>query len=161
MIQNFSRYQCFPSIGKIWDKKKKEFVKGSENGRGYIIVNLQNDEGIWKTMCYHRAILMSYMGEGIPVGYEVNHIDEDKTNNQIKNLNLMTHRENCNHGTRTERLAKALSKRVQAYDKQGNLVYDFPSAHEAERQFGFKNGNIIKCCKGKRKTHKGLIWKYA
>ena len=171
MIENFSRYQCFPSVGKIWDKKKKRFVEGCDNGHGYIIVTLQNDNGKWKTMLYHRAILMAYLGEGIPVGYEVNHIDECKTNNQIKNLNLMTPKENCNHGTRNKRVAKAQrndpnrSKRVQAFDKQGNLVYDFPSSMEAQRQFGFNNGAIIACCKNKfnregNNVYKGLIWRY-
>ena len=171
MIQNFSRYQCFPSVGKIYDKKLKRFVKGHYTKDGYIQVWLQNDEGIWKNMKFHRAILMAYMGEGIPVGYEVNHIDECKTNNQIRNLNLMTRNENINHGTRNERVAKALtnnpnkSKRIQAFDKQGNLVYDFPSAHEAERQIGFKHGAIIACCKNKfnregNNVYKGLIWKY-
>ena len=161
MIQNFSRYQCFPIVGKIWDKKKKRFVEEHYTKNGYVYVNLQNDEGIWKKMLYHRAILMSYLGEGIPVGLEVNHIDECKTNNQIKNLNLMTHRDNCNHGTRNERRAKTQSKRVQAFDKEGHLIYDFPSAHEAQRQMGFAQQNISKCCLGKRKSHKGYIWRYA
>ena len=167
MIQNFSRYQCFPTVGKIYDKKLKRFVKGWEQPNGYVYVNLQNDEGIWKGMKFHRAILMAYMGEGIPVGYEVNHIDECKKNNQIKNLNLMTHRDNVNFGTGIERRAKAqinhpnLSKRVKAFDKEGNLVYDFPSAKEAERQFGFNHGNITSCCNGKRKTAHGYIWQYA
>ena len=167
MIQNFSRYQCFPSVGKIYDKKMKRFVEGHDNGDGYIRVCLQNDGGIWKNMMFHRAILMSYLGEGIPIGYEVNHIDENKKNNQIKNLNLMTPKENCNHGTRNKRVAKTQrndpkkSIRVQAFDKQGNLVFDFPSSREAERQMGFKPSNISACCKGKRKYHKGLIWQYA
>ena len=160
MIQNFNRYQVFPSVGKIYDKKLKRFIEGSDNGYGYLIVSLQNDDGIWKVMMFHRAILMSYMGEGIPIGYEVNHIDEVKTNNQIKNLNLMTHRDNINFGTRTERVAKTKSKRVQAYDKQGNLVFDFPSAMEAQRQMGFKQGNITSCCNGKIKSAYGYIWKY-
>lgn len=179
MIQNFSRYQCFPTVGKIYDKKKKRFVEGCEHPSGYIIVSLQDDNGNWKMMLFHRVILMAYMGEGIPDGLEVNHLDECKTNNQIRNLNLMTHKDNCNFGTRNERVGKASgkartnnpkviaaltnnpkkSKRVQAFNTQGNLVYDFPSAMEAERQ-GFNNSNIIKCCNGKRKTHKGLIWKY-
>ena len=161
MIQNFSRYQCFPSVGKIYDLKKKRFVKGYEHPNGYIYVCLQNDEGEWKMMLFHRAILEAYRGSSIPVGYEVNHIDECKTNNQIKNLNLMTPKENCNFGTRNERRAKTQSKRVKAFDKQGNLVYDFPSTKEAQRQIGFNNGNISKCCNGKLKSAYGFIWIYA
>ena len=166
MIQNFSRYQCFPSVGKIYDKKRKRFVKGC-NKDGYIQVTLTNDEGEWKHMRFHRAILMSYMGEGIPIGLEVNHIDEDKLNNKIKNLNLMTHKDNMNWGTHNDRVGKArinnpkISKRVQAFDKEGNLVFDFPSAKEAQRQMGFNNSNISACCIGKSKSAYGYTWKYA
>lgn len=177
MIQNFSRYQVFPSVGKIYDLKKKRFVEGCEHPSGYVYVCLQNDEGEWKMMRFHRVILEAYRGEGIPVGLEVNHIDECKTNNQIKNLNLMTPKQNTNWGTCIERRAKAntnnpkliasltnhpnLSKRVQAFDKQGHLVYDFPSSKEAERQMGFKHGSISRCCNGKRKSAHGYIWRYA
>ena len=167
MIQNFSRYQCFPTVGKIYDKKLKRFVKGYEQASGYIRVCLQDDDGNWIKMLFHRAILEAYIGEGIPQGFEVNHIDECKKNNQIKNLNLMTHNENINFGTRNERIAKAQmndpnrSKRVQAFNKDGKLVFDFPSSMEAQRKMGFNNSHIIECCKGKLKTHKGLIWRYA
>lgn len=165
MIQNFSRYQCFPTVGKIYDKKRKRFVNGYEHPSGYIYVWLQDDYGNWKYMLFHRVILEAYRGEGIPQGLEVNHINECKTDNQIRNLNLLTPKDNTNWGTGIERCAKVrinhpnMSKRIQAFDKDGNLIYDFPSAREAERQ-GFNNSHIIKCCKGKLKTHKGLIWKY-
>lgn len=72
----------------------------------------------------------------------------------------MTPKENCNWGSRNERFTKALSKRVQAFDKEGNLVYDFPSTMEAQRQMGFSNSAICACCNGKRKSAYGLIWKY-
>ena len=166
MIQNFSRYQCFPTVGKIYDKKRKRFVNGYEYHSGYIYVRLQDDDGVWKTMLFHRVILEAYRGEGIPDGLEVNHIDECKNNNQISNLNLMTPKENCNFGTRNERAAKAQmndpnkSKRVQAFDKEGKLVFDFPSVREARRQLGFDIGNISACCLGKSKSAYGYIWKY-
>lgn len=52
------------------------------------------------------------------------------------------------------------SKPVEALDKTtGKVVYVFPSAKEAERH-GFYNSNISDCCNGKRKSHKGYIWRY-
>jgi group I intron endonuclease len=53
------------------------------------------------------------------------------------------------------------SKAIQAFDKDGNVVMEFPSTQEAERQ-GYGNHSLIsKCCLGKRKSHGGFIWRFA
>ena len=46
------------------------------------------------------------------------------------------------------------------YDLNDNLVKEYPSAHQVERETGFDNGYIIACCKGKYKTAYGYKWKY-
>ena len=57
---------------------------------------------------------------------------------------------------------KDQSKPVLQIDKKTNeVIAEFPSMAEVERQFGFSQGHISNCCLGKRKTHKGFIWKYA
>lgn len=55
------------------------------------------------------------------------------------------------------------SKRVLRYTKDMKLLAEYPSAHEAARQLGFSRGCISTCCsgKGRMKTYKGSIWKYA
>lgn len=157
-IDNFSDYEIYPKDGKIWSLKRNKFLGANRNG--YLTVALYADDGsVWNTGV-HRVIYTACYGE-ISEGLEVNHIDEDKSNNSISNLNLMTSKENNNWGTRNERLAKALSKPVGAF-KDGKLVLTFPSANEAERQLGFKQVHIGKCCKGVKgfKTHKGYEWRY-
>ena len=52
------------------------------------------------------------------------------------------------------------SKPVEAYDNNGNLVFRFPSTMEAGRN-GFNSKDISSCCRGKRKRHKGLYWRFA
>ena len=57
--------------------------------------------------------------------------------------------------------AKALMKPVSKYTKDGEYVETFESAMEAARALGAKNNSlIIACCKGKKKTGYGFIWKY-
>ena len=118
---------------------------------------------------------------------EVNHIDENKDNNSISNLNLMTPKENCNWGTRNERSSKAISKALKGRNlseehkgniskalkgkanvalskqvgafKDGELMMTFPSISEAGRN-GFSIGNICSCCNGLRNFHKGYQWQY-
>ena len=91
---------------------------------------------------------------------QVNHIDEDKSNNRLDNLNLMTAKENCNYGTRNIRFALAQSKTVLQFDKNGNFIKEWISTQEIGRILKLHQPNIWKCCHGERKTCGGFIWKY-
>ena len=52
------------------------------------------------------------------------------------------------------------SKPVLQFSKDGELIAEYPSSHEAERKTGCNQGHICKCCKGKCKSAGGYIWKY-
>ena len=49
---------------------------------------------------------------------------------------------------------------VLQFSKTGELIAEYPSTREAERQTGCSHGNICACCKGKYKSCGGFIWKY-
>lgn len=68
---------------------------------------------------------------------EINHKDENKSNNKVSNLEWCTKLYNIQYGTEIEKRSKA----------------------EAGRN-GFNGNHIVECCNGKRKTHKKLTWKY-
>ena len=96
----------------------------------------------------------------IPKQFCVNHIDEDKTNNTASNLEWCTYKENSNHGTRNERMAKTKNKPVCQYTRDGKLIKVWQSVNEVKRQLGFDCGNISKVALGKQKTAYGYVWKY-
>ena len=50
---------------------------------------------------------------------------------------------------------------ILQFSKDGDFIAEYSSTHEAERQTGCNQSNICKCCKGKRKSTGGYIWKYA
>ena len=52
------------------------------------------------------------------------------------------------------------TKPVIQFSKDGEFIAEYPSTMEAERQTGCNQGHICKCCKGKRKSCGGFIWKY-
>lgn len=133
-----------------------------ENGLGYLKVCLcKNGKG--KTFRIHRLVAEAFLPNWCE-GQQVNHIDEDKTNNHVNNLEWCDIKYNINHGTRNERVAEKntngkLSKIVLQFTKNGELVREWPSTQEAERK-GFNHGHIVSCCSGKLKSYKGYIWKY-
>ena len=49
---------------------------------------------------------------------------------------------------------------VIQFSKSGELIAEYPSTWEAERRTGCYQGHICDCCKGKRKSCGGYIWKY-
>ena len=57
------------------------------------------------------------------------------------------------------------SKKVLQYDKNGNFIKEYPSAHEAARQLDKTSvhgeQNILSCARGKTKTAYGYVWKFA
>ena len=156
-FRNYDKYDVYPD-GRIFSYYTNKFLKPGLNSQGYQQVTLVDDEGNKKTYRLNRLIYETFSGSPIPEGMQVNHIDEDKTNDCFSNLNLMTPKENTNWGSGIERCHKAISKQVGAF-KNDELVMVFQSTREAGR-FGFNQGKISDCCNGKRKTHKGFEWKY-
>ena len=58
-----------------------------------------------------QRVIYYYFKGDIPDDMKVNHIDENKFNNSIDNLNLLSHTDHCNWGTRNERISNALKGR--------------------------------------------------
>ena len=108
----------------------------------------------------HRLVWIVFNGP-IPEGMQVNHINEDKSDNRLENLNLMTPSENINWGTCIERRAKTHSRWVIKLSQNNEILHFYKSAMDASSETGIDNSGIGKCCKGKKKTAGGYIWKYA
>lgn len=89
---------------------------------------------------------------------QVNHKDENKTNNCISNLEWCTKEYNLNYGTCKKRIGEANSKFLFQLRKDGSLVRVWPSSMEVQRQLGYSSGNICMCCAGKRKSAYGYKW---
>lgn len=95
---------------------------------------------------------------------EVNHIDENKLNNDITNLEWVTRKENLNHGTRNERAGKAISKSnsiaIIATNLKTSESTEFYGSRECARQLGLNHGNITLVLKGNRRQTGGYTFKY-
>ena len=162
---NLGRIKSLERIDVRGHRVKEKILKPTINHKGYYKVPLCKNSKV-KKCSVHRLVWEAFNGQ-IPEGLQVNHINEIKTDNRLSNLNLMTCKENCNWGTHNERVAKKmtnrkdLSKPVLQFTLDGILIKEYPSINQVERELGFDQGNIVKCCNGKYKQMYGYIWKYA
>lgn len=162
-VSNWGRVK---SLGNGGTHKTSRILKPVKSKKGYLQVLLYKN-GKRKMCKIHRLVAETFLEnpENLP---EVNHKDENKTNNLVGtpennykdgNLEWVSHRENINHGTRNERVAKALSKPVLQLSLSGELIREWTSIEECGRN-GFNKGCVCNCCKGKLKTHKGFRFMY-
>ena len=126
---------------------------------GYLQVILYDSRGKSKTFRLHRLVCEAFH-QNPKNKPEVNHINEDKLDNRACNLEWVTAKENRNHGTRSIRIAKALSKPVGQYTRDGVLVKVWQSTQEVQRLLGLSQSNISNTALGKQKTSHGYVWKY-
>lgn len=140
--------------GKKYHRKERILKTWVDRG-GYLQVSLYDKKRKKKTCKVHRLIGLTFLrtveGKG-----EINHIDEDKTNNAVWNLEWCTRKENINYGTRNQRT----SKPVAQFTKNGEFVKLHQSVHSAGRSLGIYYQNICACAHGRAKTAYGFIWKY-
>ena len=165
VIPDYSDYEI-SNLGRIKSYKqdrKGKISLGSKDKKGYLTKTLTNEFGR-KTFKVHRLVAQAF----IPNIYnlpQINHIDENKENNRIDNLEWCDNCYNSNYGTRTERIALAnrccetTSKKVYSID-ENNIKEFFDSIGEAERITGLPHSNIVRALKGRRKTCGGRKWYY-
>ena len=136
--------------------KKEKILKPKKRSDGYLQVCIYK-YGIKKFILIHRLVAYAFVQNESLFYNEINHIDECKTNNCASNLQWCDHIYNINFGSHNERMAKSKSKPVICIET-GKI---YPSTIEIERQLGFSNANISRCCNGKLNSAYKLHWKWA
>lgn len=133
-------------------------LKFEKNSKGYFSVDLCKN-GIRKKYRVSRLVASAFV-ENTHCLPEVNHKDEDMTNNRADNLEWCNRAYNNNYGTRISKMAKSHRKPILQYTKDGNLVTKWEGAKEAEKTLGISAGSIWLCYNQKRKTAGGFVWQY-
>lgn len=153
-VSNLGRIKSLERINVLGRRVKEKILKPLISRNGYYLIGLYKNS-IQKFYYVHRLVWIAFNGQ-IPEGYEINHLNEVKSNNRLENLNLVTHKENINFGTRTEKCSKS----VLQFTLEDILIKEYPSINQVARETGFSQGNICACCNGKRKTAYNFKWKY-
>ena len=148
------------NLGRVKSLKfgKERILKPDTILNGYLRVQLwKNSKGI--RYLVHRLVAQAFIDnpDKLPM---INHKDENPSNNCVDNLEWCTHKYNINYGTCIQRMSEKISKTVYQYTMDGEIVAEYPSTMEVERQLGYAQSHISQCCNGKRKTANGFIWRY-
>lgn len=146
-------------VKSLWFGKEK-ILQPVKHKNGYLYVSL----GRKKIISIHRLVAEVFIPNpnNLP---QINHKDEDKTNNRVENIEWCNCKYNINYGTHNKRVSDTQindqnkSKKVIQFTLDGEFVKEWVSLHECSRN-GFQHQNIIRCCRGEYKQHKGFIWKY-
>lgn len=184
-IKNFKGYQVsnFGNIRSVdresiqWNGHKniKVLYKGKmlkkQTTKGYLTAVLWKDKKMYNKKI-HRLVAEAFISN--PNEYPiVNHIDGNKKNNNVANLEWCTYSHNVSeayklglmaisdkHKEKARQVGLSTGKAVMQIDLNGNVVNIFCSGRQASLLLGISQGNISSCCSGRMKTYKGYKWKY-
>lgn len=152
-IDGFPAYKV-DSAGNVYNSKGR-ILKPCTSANGYLRVSLNNGTEKHKRFLIHRLVAQAFIPnpDKLP---QINHIDQDKTNNGAENLEWCSPLHNLNHSHIIEKAGKANERKVQCITT--GKIYN--SIKEITSELGLSHSNIVACCKGRRHTCGGLKWKY-
>ena len=157
-IKNFPNYEV-SSHGRVRNIKTGRILKPGVNKHGYEIVALSNSFER-KTSAVHRLVADNFY-DGDHENLVVDHVDTNKRNNFIANLEFCTSGENNRRA-----YATGLKTPVPAYNQPTNRKVKivetgevFNSINECARYINGNHRHISDCLNGKLKTHKNFHYK--
>lgn len=155
-IKGYDGYEV-SNLGRI-----RSYIKYGNNGGDYHLLKAANKgdgyfrvclcvKGMKKNVYVHRIVAETFIDN--PFGYpQVNHKDEDKSNNAVTNLEWCSaeYNKTYSHG-----------KGVRQIDLEtGNTIEVYGSLRSASRKTGFDHTNIARACKGVWKQANGFAWEF-
>lgn len=174
-ITGFERYEITED-GRVWSTYYHLWLNPDIAHNGYLRVRLYHKEGS-KKFAVHVLVAKHFL-ENTENKPEVNHIDGNKTNNNVFNLEWVTGSENQLHAfksglhERTREASKRNMKLVQKwvmanqakvvlqYDLNGNFIAEHLSTGKAAIATGAQQTKISSVALGKRRTAGGFMWLY-
>lgn len=147
-IKNFKKYYA-TTCGKIIAKSRKCVMSTYLDTVGYKCVNLRDEEGNIKHLRVHRLIATTYLDISDPQE-QINHIDGNKLNCCILNLEIMSNKENTEHGYDTNLYTTRSKINIDVYNKNMEFLFSCKSMRECERKTNISRKLIALYIKGLR-----------
>ena len=152
-IEGYEGLYQVSSLGSIRNKKMN--LKQSYDRNKYRVITLCKN-GIQKKYRVNRIVAIAF----IPNNYnkaQVNHIDGNKENNCVNNLEWVTNKENMDHALKTGLISHS-SKKITQLNDEGLEINRYNSIYEAAALTRIAQPNITRACKSKSKAG-GYVWR--
>ena len=157
-ITDYSNYEI-SNYGRL--RKGDKIIKPTHCTNGYLEYALWK-KGIRKVLLAHRLVAYYFLSNpnNLP---EINHLDEDITNNNVSNLEWCSSKYNANYGTRNMKCKNANRhnfKSVSQFDLDGNFIKEYECISDAAREVNGDTSFISRACRGLSYTAYGYKWKF-
>lgn len=148
-IRDYPEYKV-SNLGEVKNARTGRILKQGRHRQGYSLVWLGNGEGV-RGKSVHRLVAEAFVPnpECKP---QVNHIDGNKSNNRVDNLEWNTGSENTTHAYRTSLFNGRPKTKVRIVET-GEV---FDSIHECAMAIGGSQGHICSCIRGRLDTYRGF-----
>ena len=145
--------------GELFNKKTQKYLKGSINKLGYKVYRLSIN-GVTKDLYAHRMVAETFIPNNDLLRNCVNHIDGNKLNNSINNLEWVTKGENNRHAIKTQ--LNPLNKKIFCFNKNKQLVCVYESLQSAASLTGFSINSIADNAQAiKKPLCNGFYWNFS
>lgn len=159
VIENYDGKYSVSSHGRVYNNWNEVYLISKSSKAPYRRVNL-NKGGQVKTNYVHRLVGEAFIPNILNLD-TINHIDEDKYNNHVDNLEWMSLADNLNHGTRNEKIGKSnnIRKKIPVIGISLCGYYDVRlESIKDGKEFGFNPQAIGKNANGVTKSSGGYTW---
>lgn len=143
-------------IKSLKRSNKPVILKTFLDHKGYPRINLMRN-GKLKQVFVHRLVAESFI-HSIPEGKVVNHIDGNKTNNNVPNLEIVTQSENVIHSCYV--LGNGVTPVLMLDKDTFEIIKKFPSIAQASKEMNLDDGAIYKVCTCERNLADGYSWAF-
>ena len=143
------------NLGRVRHIRTQYILTPTTTPKGYLSVHLVIGRKHSRTFRVHRLVAIMFIPNPDNLS-QVNHIDENKKNNNVNNLEWCDTKYNNNYGTRTERSSLNRHKQVRCVET-GEI---FESVQQVSEFLNVTDCMVSMCCNGKRKSCKGLHFEF-
>jgi len=170
-FRDIKGYEGKYQAGNMWNIKslsykqtwKEQLLKLNISNKWYYIACIR-----WKLIRIHRLIWLTFIPNPENKPY-INHIDWNKLNNRVENLEWCTHQENMTHCYKVLGhihhyklklwVLHPNARKVNQYDKQGNFIKTWDCVSDITRILWINSSHIWTVCDWKAKSSQWFIWK--